>query len=70
MIRRTLFVLVFILAIAAGLIWGYIIGALTPLVYTDKNVMEAICDYSSTVRSGEWEDACGLAQDVSGEAYK
>lgn len=59
----------FCLAIAASMLWGYNIGTLTPRVYTELHVMEEICDYSSTVQSGDWEEACGLAQDASGRTY-
>lgn len=33
------------------------------------NVVEDICDYSRSVVSGEWEEACGMAQDTAEAEY-
>jgi glycerol uptake facilitator-like aquaporin len=33
------------------------------------NTVEDICDYSRSVVSGEWEEACGMAQDTAGVEY-
>lgn len=60
----------FCLALATALLWGYIIGSLEPRVYTERFVMQEICDYSATIQSGEWEEACGLAQEVAGARYE
>lgn len=61
---------VILIVMVAG-VWAYLAGTLTPQVYNDNgNVVQAICNYSHSITSGDWEDACGLAQNVSGEQYQ
>ena len=56
-----------ILLIADLALMAFIAGTFRPqVVVTDDRAIEAICSYSRTVVSGEWEEACALAQDVSG----
>ena len=59
------------LLVANAMLGSYLIGTLEPrVIATDNHAVQAICEYSASVRSGEWEEACGLAQDVSNIPYK
>lgn len=62
--------LALVLFAATTLLWGYILGALDSRVYDDRHdVAEAICAASRKVISHDWEEACAIAQDTSGERY-
>lgn len=58
------------LILAVG-IWAYNFGTMNPrVVSTNNTVVKSICDYSRTVHSGDWEEACGMAQDNSSTEYR
>lgn len=51
---------------------AYIAGSLTPMLM-DKSqpLAQKICDYSNGVKEypNDWEEACGMAQDVTNTEY-
>lgn len=63
--------LLFSLLVVVVGVWSYNLGALTPRVTgNDYKAVEAVCDYSHSVDSGEWEDACGTALDATMTTYE
>jgi hypothetical protein len=65
---------IILLAVVAAFIWGYNVSSLTPRIYTtDNDAVKSVCDYSHNYQgikgAGEWEQACGLAQDATNTEY-
>lgn len=58
-----------LLVVIGLMIWAYVFGAYSGPRTDGLTVVESICGYSRTVQSGEWEDACGVAQDSINAEY-
>lgn len=62
-------VLIWVLVVLGVGIWCYNIGVMFGNRDQGLTVVEAVCDYSHNIDSGEWEDACGKAQDSINAEY-
>lgn len=67
----------FIVATVVGLVIGILAATLItmgierqPKDADARNAVYAVCDYSASVNSGEWEEACANVQDISSINYK
>lgn len=68
-IKGFLGVIVWILVVLGVGVWGYNLGAFFGNRDQGLTVVNAVCDYSHNIDSGEWEDACGKAQDSINAEY-
>ena len=57
------------LLVLTAIEFAYIAGMYNPMENKAQAAVMDICNYSRTVQSGEWEEACGMAQDSSNTEF-
>lgn len=57
------------LLVLVAIEFAFIAGMYNPIENNAVATVYDICSYSRTVQSGEWEEACGMAQDSSNTEF-
>lgn len=55
--------------VALGVMFVSILTRPLPVATSEHEIVRAVCDYAYNTDSGESEQACGIAQDVSNTVY-